>query len=63
MMPRTLGGRGPVGAVRRPSFEMQQAALEAGYESVRDWVIDQCVEQILELKERVDDLEERPNAR
>lgn len=43
--------------VRRPSYEMQQAALIAGYGSVRDWALDQCIQEIRELKRRVADLE------
>lgn len=44
--------------LRSPSFEVQQAALAAGYTSVRDWMLDQCVREIRLLKARVDGLEE-----
>jgi hypothetical protein len=43
--------------MRKPSYEMQQAALAAGYGSVRDWALEQCIAEIRLLKERVDALE------
>jgi hypothetical protein len=43
--------------VRKPSYEMQRAAMEAGYDSVRDWALDQCIVEIRALKARVDALE------
>lgn len=43
--------------LRSPSFEMQQEALAAGYGSVRDWALDQCITEIRTLKARVDALD------
>jgi hypothetical protein len=54
---RTLGNFDDTSSVRRPSYEMQQAAMIAGYGSVRDWALDQCIEEIRMLKDRVADLE------
>lgn len=45
-------------AIRRPTFELQEAALAAGYASVRDFVLAECVDEIRLLKARVDGLEE-----
>lgn len=44
--------------LRSPSFEVQQAAIAAGYTSVRDWMLDQCIAEIRLLKQRVDGLEQ-----
>lgn len=57
MTERTLEANTIADAIRRPSFEMQQAALAAGYSSVRDWALAQCVDEIRLLKLRVDALE------
>jgi hypothetical protein len=43
--------------LRKPTFEMQQAAIAEGYGSVRDWALDQCIVEIRALKARVDALE------
>lgn len=58
MTDRTLDATTIAEAIRRPSFEMQQAALAAGYASVRDWALSQCVEEIRLLNQRVDQLED-----
>lgn len=58
MTDRTLEATTIADAIRRPSFEMQEAALQAGYGSVRDWALAQCVDEIRLLKERLDRLEE-----
>ena len=44
--------------LRSPSFEVQQAAIQAGYTSVRDWMLDQCIAEIRLLKKRVEQLEQ-----
>lgn len=57
MSERTLESFEIDDAIRRPSFEMQQAAIAAGYGSVRDWALTQCIEEIRLLKGRCDALE------
>lgn len=58
MTDRTLQANEIAEAIRRPTYEMQEAALAAGYASVRDWALVQCVEEVRALKARVDALEQ-----
>lgn len=44
-------------SVRNPSYEMQTMALSQGYASVRDWAIDQLIDEVWTLRARVDALE------
>lgn len=54
---RTLNAVEVADAIRKPSFELQQAAINAGFGSVRDWVLTQCIDEIRVLKLRIDRLE------
>lgn len=57
MSERTLSAVEVSDAIRKPSFELQQAAIVAGYASVRDFVLAEAVEEIRRLKGRVESLE------
>lgn len=57
MTERTLSDVEVSAAIRKPSFEMQQAAIVAGYASVRDLILAECVEEIRALKDRIEILE------
>lgn len=45
--------------LRRPTYEMQRAALAGGYSNVRDWVLDSLIKDVRELQEQVALLTER----
>lgn len=57
MSERTLEASEVAAGLRKPSFELQQAALKAGFGSVRDWMLAQCIDEIRVLKLRVEQLE------
>jgi hypothetical protein len=53
MTERTLGFRG----LQRRTLEDQERAIAAGYESMQDYAIDELAKIVLELAERVEQLE------
>ena len=57
MTARSLDSFPQTKSVRSPSYEMQTMAISQGYASVRDWAIDQLIDEVWALRARVAELE------